>query len=343
MKNYWATKGKNIRRSTISLTPEPRRSTITSSPSRSWPSLSPSRNPLHRPISEAVPLSNLSALHLSHARGPSPLLPPRADRTTTTSSAKPRRLSLFSLHAQNSSHSQLKAVGKARNGLAPWFTGALSLIVGCFRTVLLVYYLPCSQFWAVAGVVTVLNSGIYIVLVFCCQLLEANDTIVFSTSFCGILPVLSLGGKWERGVEMVEILSRRIIFWRKVEILRLYLVGMYKNQLQELAQRSCFNLPSYACIREGPDHAPRFKATVNFNGEIFEGPSYCFTLRQAEHAAAEVALHTLSTRGPSRCLAARVLVGTGDQCHRGQLLEHLFAFHKNIVLTLFWILHFYLN
>lgn len=86
---------------------------------------------------------------------------------------------------------------------------------------------------------------------------------------------------------------------------------MYKNQLQELAQRSCFNLPSYACFREGPDHAPRFKATVNFNGEIFEGPSYCFTLRQAEHAAAEVAIHTLSTRGPSRSLAARVLDETG--------------------------------
>ncbi|XP_077250421.1 double-stranded RNA-binding protein 3-like isoform X2 [Tasmannia lanceolata] len=86
---------------------------------------------------------------------------------------------------------------------------------------------------------------------------------------------------------------------------------MYKNQLQELAQRSCFNLPSYACIREGPDHAPRFRASVNFNGEIFEGPSYCTTLRQAEHAAAEVALNTLSTRGPSRSLAARVLDETG--------------------------------
>ncbi|KAL5983911.1 hypothetical protein ACLOJK_018009 [Asimina triloba] len=73
---------------------------------------------------------------------------------------------------------------------------------------------------------------------------------------------------------------------------------MYKNQLQELAQRSCFNLPSYACIREGPDHAPRFKATVNFNGE-------------AEHAAAEVALNTLSRRGPSRSLAAKVLDETG--------------------------------
>ncbi|XP_021895615.1 double-stranded RNA-binding protein 3 isoform X2 [Carica papaya] len=86
---------------------------------------------------------------------------------------------------------------------------------------------------------------------------------------------------------------------------------MYKNQLQELAQRSCFNLPSYACIREGPDHAPRFKASVNFNGEIFESPSYCTTLRQAEHSAAEVALNVLSSRGPSRFLTARVLDETG--------------------------------
>lgn len=83
---------------------------------------------------------------------------------------------------------------------------------------------------------------------------------------------------------------------------------MYKNQLQELAQRSCFNLPSYVCIREGPDHAPRFKAVVNFNGENFESPHYCSTLRQAEHAAAEVALNALSNRGPSHSLAARILV-----------------------------------
>ncbi|KAJ0083756.1 hypothetical protein Patl1_30683 [Pistacia atlantica] len=83
---------------------------------------------------------------------------------------------------------------------------------------------------------------------------------------------------------------------------------MYKNQLQELAQRSCFNLPSYTCIREGPDHAPRFKATVNFNGEIFESPHYCSTLRQAEHSAAEVALNSLSNRGPSPSLAARILL-----------------------------------
>ncbi|KAI7991918.1 Double-stranded RNA-binding protein 2 [Camellia lanceoleosa] len=86
---------------------------------------------------------------------------------------------------------------------------------------------------------------------------------------------------------------------------------MYKNQLQELAQRSCFNLPSYTCTREGPDHAPRFKAIVNFNGESFSSPHYFSTLRQAEHAAAEVALNSLSIRGPSHSLAARILDETG--------------------------------
>ncbi|XP_042012317.1 double-stranded RNA-binding protein 2-like isoform X1 [Salvia splendens] len=86
---------------------------------------------------------------------------------------------------------------------------------------------------------------------------------------------------------------------------------MYKNQLQELAQRSCFSLPSYTCIREGPDHAPRFKAVVNFNGESFESPHFCSNLRLAEHAAAEAALASLSSRGPSHSLAARILDETG--------------------------------
>ncbi|KAL8029802.1 hypothetical protein ABFS82_14G243400 [Erythranthe guttata] len=87
---------------------------------------------------------------------------------------------------------------------------------------------------------------------------------------------------------------------------------MYKNQLQELAQRSCFNLPSYTCIREGPDHAPRFKAIVCFNGENFECPHYCSNLRQAEHSAAEAALASISSRGPSQySLAARILDETG--------------------------------
>lgn len=102
---------------------------------------------------------------------------------------------------------------------------------------------------------------------------------------------------------------------------------MYKNQLQELAQRSCFNLPSYSCIREGPDHAPRFKATVNFNGDTFESPTFCSTLRQAEHAAAEVALNTLANRGPSRALAARVLVSIGANLYQFLCSEYMFFPH----------------
>ncbi|KAK2967460.1 hypothetical protein RJ640_020559 [Escallonia rubra] len=77
---------------------------------------------------------------------------------------------------------------------------------------------------------------------------------------------------------------------------------MYKNHLQELAERSCFNLPSFACIREGPD-----KASVKFNGEIFDIPSYYTTLRQDEHAAAEVALNVLSTRVPSRSSSCKLI------------------------------------
>eukprot|EP00249_Psilotum_nudum_P019737 c27394_g3_i2 orf=272-1585(+) len=91
---------------------------------------------------------------------------------------------------------------------------------------------------------------------------------------------------------------------------------MYKNQLQELAQRGSFGLPFYDCIREGPDHAPLFKAAVTFNGERFESKSFFSSLRQAEHAAAEVALRSLSVtesveRSPIRLLAATVLNDKG--------------------------------
>lgn len=45
---------------------------------------------------------------------------------------------------------------------------------------------------------------------------------------------------------------------------------------------------------------------------MFESPVFCSTLRQAEHAAAEVALNELSKRGPSSTLAAKVLVSFVD-------------------------------
>ncbi|GFS34360.1 DHHC-type zinc finger family protein [Actinidia rufa] len=119
-------------------------------------------------------------------------------------------------------------------------------------------------------------------------------------------------GSWEMSPEVLALASR---VGEQNRTGGFFMAGkMYKNQLQELAQRrSCSNLPSYACIREGPDHAPRFKASVNFNGEIFESRNYCNTLRQAEHAAAQVALNVLSKRASSTLnpLTSRVLDETG--------------------------------
>lgn len=130
---------------------------------------------------------------------------------------------------------------------------------------------------------------------------------------------------WKISVWFSEIIS--------VNKCNVLFVGMYKNQLQELAQRSCFNLPSYSCIREGPDHAPRFKATVNFNGETFESPTFCSTLRQAEHAAAEVALSTLANRGPSKALAARVLVSIKLKFYPLSKYSYIDAILRQIILS----------
>ncbi|KAG0490706.1 hypothetical protein HPP92_007569 [Vanilla planifolia] len=85
---------------------------------------------------------------------------------------------------------------------------------------------------------------------------------------------------------------------------------MYKNQLQELAQRSCFNPPSYACVREGPDHARGSKPQSTSTARSLKGPA---TARPSgkQRTHAEVALANLSSRAPSLPLAARVLDETG--------------------------------
>nr|GEX24162.1 double-stranded RNA-binding protein 2-like [Tanacetum cinerariifolium] len=77
-----------------------------------------------------------------------------------------------------------------------------------------------------------------------------------------------------------------------------------KNKKQAEKNAAMAAWSSLKQCAEGPDHAPRFKALVNFNGDSFESPNYFTTLRQAEHAAAEVALSSLS----SHSLAARILI-----------------------------------
>ncbi|XP_028790505.1 double-stranded RNA-binding protein 1-like isoform X1 [Neltuma alba] len=72
---------------------------------------------------------------------------------------------------------------------------------------------------------------------------------------------------------------------------------LYKNQLQNYAQKRNLNLPEYSTEREGPPHASRFKCKVTIDGQTFESPQFFPTLKDAEHAAAKVALMSLTVPG----------------------------------------------
>ncbi|KAJ1285611.1 hypothetical protein BS78_03G291700 [Paspalum vaginatum] len=67
----------------------------------------------------------------------------------------------------------------------------------------------------------------------------------------------------------------------------------YKTQLQIYAQKRGKQLPSYRSIQAGSLHAPLFKSVVTIGGQTFESPEYCRTLKEAEAAAAKVALMSL--------------------------------------------------
>ncbi|CAL0299223.1 unnamed protein product [Lupinus luteus] len=72
---------------------------------------------------------------------------------------------------------------------------------------------------------------------------------------------------------------------------------LYKNQLQNYAHKKNLNLPAYSSEWEGPPHALRFKCKVTIDGQTFESSKFFSTLKDAEHAAAEVALMSLSPGG----------------------------------------------
>lgn len=74
------------------------------------------------------------------------------------------------------------------------------------------------------------------------------------------------------------------------------------------------------------------QSSGQFQWRDFWNPAFCSTLRQAEHSAAEVALTTLASRGPSRALDAKVLDETGvyknllqETAHRAGLKLPVYA------------------
>lgn len=57
------------------------------------------------------------------------------------------------------------------------------------------------------------------------------------------------------------------------------------------------SLPVYESIRDGPSHAASFKASVTINAQTFESTEFSHTVKEAEQAAAKIALETLA-QGP---------------------------------------------
>lgn len=66
---------------------------------------------------------------------------------------------------------------------------------------------------------------------------------------------------------------------------------MYKSKLQELCQQHSWSSPEYTAVKEGPDHNPKFTATVTVNSVQFHTPSdhQCRSSKDAQNQAAKIA------------------------------------------------------
>ncbi|KAK8589816.1 hypothetical protein V6N13_088632 [Hibiscus sabdariffa] len=69
---------------------------------------------------------------------------------------------------------------------------------------------------------------------------------------------------------------------------------MYKNLLQTFSQKRNLGRPVYSCEFEGPPHASRFRCKVTVNDKTFESLEFFPTIKEAEHAAAKIALAALA-------------------------------------------------
>lgn len=96
---------------------------------------------------------------------------------------------------------------------------------------------------------------------------------------------------------------------------------MFKNRLQEYTQKNSLSLPVYTTINEGKDHLPEFKSSVTVNGAQYGSPLVFKYKREAENAAAQVAVEEL------------LKLGLDKQFKETRLLKNVlidFAVKKNI-------------
>lgn len=63
------------------------------------------------------------------------------------------------------------------------------------------------------------------------------------------------------------------------------------------AHRKNLSIPTYSCDSDGQQSACRFKCKVKVGEQVFESPGYFSKIKDAENAAAQVAVLSLSSSG----------------------------------------------
>lgn len=68
---------------------------------------------------------------------------------------------------------------------------------------------------------------------------------------------------------------------------------MYKKLLHEHIQKASLPVATYRTVNEGYRHLPRFRSTVFVGEEQFTSPNVFLRRKEAEDAAAKIALESL--------------------------------------------------
>lgn len=96
------------------------------------------------------------------------------------------------------------------------------------------------------------------------------------------------------------VLQASSCFWvsRLISVLEMVPPAqMFKNRLQEYAQKNSLPLPLYEVVNEGQDHLPQFKCTVIINGAKYESLPGFTNKKASQNAAAKAAVEDLESQG----------------------------------------------
>ncbi|KAI5406886.1 hypothetical protein KIW84_053234 [Lathyrus oleraceus] len=96
-----------------------------------------------------------------------------------------------------------------------------------------------------------------------------------------------------------------------------------KHQLQNYARKNNLDQPVFTIITEGLPNVIRYKATVVIGGTSFDSPTFFNTIKDAEHAAAKVALKELPISADLFKKASILLVSDDESCPAKSLLLEL--------------------